>query len=289
LINELEYWSNWLLQKRLSGPHGKDTLDFLSAVRDRVLDRAQLRPGDYVLDVGSGEGLLAFGAAHRVGTNGLVVVVDIAQSCLDACLQVATEAGIADRMRFILNCATDLCDVPDASIDAVLTRSVLLYVEAKSAAAAEFRRVLRPGGRLSIFEPVGHAVLDHRLGIDTGPIAGLAERVDAAVQALQSSEAGSLTDFDERDLLKVLGDAGFSCLDMELHVKIRRGRKDARWFDALLDGNAYVRIPHLREAISQALTPKEAETYVDFYRNAVATTGVTMRQAFAYICGSIGS
>jgi ubiquinone/menaquinone biosynthesis C-methylase UbiE len=285
---ELECWSRWLLQTRLRGPHGKDTLDFLSAIRDRVLDRAQLVPGDYVLDVGSGDGLLAFAALHRVGPHGLVVVDDISQGLLDECSQVASAAGVVDRMRFILNDATDLRDVPEASIDAVLTRSVLMYVQDKAAAVDEFRRVLRPGGRVSIFEPISRVVTNRcRFGIDPGPIAGLAERVEAAYSATQSPETGSMLNFDERDLLQLFVDAGFARLDLELHVKSRRERKDPQWFDTLLDGSGQLWSPCLRGAVAQALSEDEAETYAAFYRNAVATIGVATTQAFAYISGSI--
>ncbi|MDB5058617.1 MAG: methyltransferase, CheR-type [Chloroflexi bacterium] len=128
MIYEVECWSRWLLHTRFRGPHGKEALDFLAAIRDRVLDRAQLRPGDYVLDVGSGDGLLAFGALHRVGPSGLVVVDDISQDVLDECARVALTAGVVNRMKFVRNSASSLSDVPDGSIDAVLTRSVLMYV-----------------------------------------------------------------------------------------------------------------------------------------------------------------
>jgi arsenite methyltransferase len=285
---ELECWSRWLLQTRLRGPQGKDTLDFLTAIRDRVLDRAQLRPGDYVLDVGSGDGLLAFGALHRVGPHGLVVVDDISHELLDECQNVAVTAGVANRMQFILNSASDLCDVPDASIDAVLIRSVLMYVEDKAAAAAECRRVLRPGGRLSVFEPIGRTATGcPRLGIDPGPIAGIVARVEEAFRSAQLPQAGSMMNFDERDLLRLFGEAGFARIDLELHVKTRRERKDPQWFDALLEGQAHRMVPSLRGMIDAALTTDEVASYVDFYRNAVATVGVTTQQAFVYVSGSV--
>ena len=284
---ELECWSRWLLETRLRGPHGKDSLEFLSAIRDRVLDRAQLRLGDYALDVGSGDGLLAFGALHRVGPNGLVVVDDISQDLLNECMGVAATAGVAGRMRFILNSATDLRDVPDASIDVVLIRSVLMYIQDKAAAVAECRRVLRPGGRVSVFEAIRPAGQAHRFGIDPGQIAHLAQRVEEAYHAAKLPETGSMLDVDERALYALFSHAGFAHLDLELHVKSRRERKDPHWFDEMLNGNAHPRHPCLREAMAQALTRREAEEYVSFYRSAVATTGVTTTHAFAYISGSL--
>jgi arsenite methyltransferase len=288
LIYEVECWSRWLLHTRFRGPHGKEALDFLAAIRDRVLDRAQLRPGDYALDVGSGDGLLAFGALHRVGPSGLVVVDDISQDVLDECARIAVTAGVANRMQFVRNSATSLSDVPDRSIDAVLTRSVLMYVQDKRAAAAEFRRVLRPGGRISLFEPINRLKIDrYRFGIDPGPIADLADRVEAAFRVAQLPETDPMVDYDERDLLRLFGEAGFSQLELELHVKSRCERRDSHWFDAMLHKPGNPRIPGLKQAITSALSEQEAETYIAYYRQAVATVGVTTREAFAYLSGSM--
>jgi ubiquinone/menaquinone biosynthesis C-methylase UbiE len=290
LNHEIECWSRWLLHTRFRGPRGKDALDFLAAIRDRVLDRAQLRPGDYVLDVGSGDGLLAFGALHRVGQSGLVVVDDISQDVLDACARVAASAAVTDRMRFVRNSATSLLDIPDGSVDAVVTRSVLMYVSDKLAAAKEFRRVLRPGGRISLFEPISVVTIDrHRFGIDPGPMADLAIRVEDAFRALQLPETGSMVDYDERDLLRLFDEAGFPQLDLELRVTSRRDRRDDHWFDAMLEGHGNPRIPCLKQAIADSLTKEQGDQYIAYYRNAVATIGVTTRQAFAYLSGNMNA
>lgn len=287
MSHEIEYWSRWLLRTRYRGPHGKETLDFLAAIRERVLDRARVRPGEYVLDVGSGDGLLAFGALPRVVPNGLVIVDDISQELLDACRRLADELGVTDRLHFVRNSATDLCDVPDASVDVVLTRSVLIYIEDKARAAAEFRRVLRPGGRFSLFEPIRHSGdAQHRFGIDPGPLAALAARVEEAFRALQPSEAIALLNFDERDLLRIFEDAGFGHLDLELHVTVRRSHRDLAWFDAMLEGSGNPRIPSLRQAIERALSADEAASYLAYYRRAVGSGPVVVRQAHAYLCGT---
>ncbi|MGH2344014.1 MAG: methyltransferase domain-containing protein, partial [Chloroflexota bacterium] len=206
---ELECWSRRQLRTRFRGPYGRETLEFLCTIRDKVLDRARLRAGEWVLDVGSGDGLLAFGALHRVAPGGLVVLDDISEDLLEECTAAAREAGVEDRLRFVRNDATDLCDVPSGSVDAVLTRSVLLYVENKAAAAAEFLRVLRPGGRISLFEPINSSggVAD-RFGIEPGPVAPLAALVEEAFRALQPPQTQAMRTFDERDLLRVFEQAG---------------------------------------------------------------------------------
>jgi SAM-dependent methyltransferase len=288
LSDEVEYWSRWLLHTRFRGPHGKEALDFLSAVRDRVLDRARLRPGDFVLDVGSGDGLLAFGALARVAPGGLVVIDDVSQDALDACTRVAEQAGAQGRMQFVRNDAADLCDIPDTSVDAVLTRSVLIYVPDKAKAAAEFRRVLRPGGRISLLEPIHQFSFDpRRFGIDPGPVAELAGRVEQAFRALQPPETDPMLNFDERDLLSAFESAGFAQLDLEHHVTVRRERKDIAWFNAMLDGIGNPRVPSLRQAITASLDPGEAATYLAYYQQAIASSAVVSRHALAYLSGSV--
>lgn len=63
MTGSLDHWAEWLLHRR----HGGDpdavrrTLEYLAAVRDRVLDNARIAPGETVLDVGCGDGLIGFG------------------------------------------------------------------------------------------------------------------------------------------------------------------------------------------------------------------------------------
>ena len=72
-------WYRWLREVR----HGGDSAQLeqlrpeLEAIRDRVLDRASLRPGDTLLDVGTGDGLIAVGALDRLGPSGRVIFSDI--------------------------------------------------------------------------------------------------------------------------------------------------------------------------------------------------------------------
>ncbi len=64
-----------------------EALASLAGIRDRVLDRARLAPDDIVLDVGTGTGLLAFGALDRLGADGCVVALDISVDCLEELLE----------------------------------------------------------------------------------------------------------------------------------------------------------------------------------------------------------
>jgi ubiquinone/menaquinone biosynthesis C-methylase UbiE len=107
-----------------------------------------------VTDVGTGDGLIAIGALDRLGPSGRVIFSDISADLLEHCRAAATEAGELSRCDFVAASADNLTGIADGSVDVVTARSVLIYVADKAGAFAEFRRVLRPDGRISIFEPI---------------------------------------------------------------------------------------------------------------------------------------
>jgi SAM-dependent methyltransferase len=90
--------------------------------RERILDNARLKRGETLLDVGCGEGLVAFGGLERGA--GRVVLSDISQALLDFCREAATKAGFTDRCRFVRASADQLTEIGNESIDLVTTRSV---------------------------------------------------------------------------------------------------------------------------------------------------------------------
>src|SRR5215813_11425694 len=103
----------------------QDLAEFLYPVRDKVLDKAQLRPDDTVLDVGAGDGLIAFGALERLGPDGQVIFSDISQDLLDHCQEAAEAEAALERCRFLPAPADQLTAVATGSVDVVTTRSVL--------------------------------------------------------------------------------------------------------------------------------------------------------------------
>ena len=155
-LNKLDPWFDWISRGRHGGNSSYDievkrrTL----AYADRVLDGARLAPGARLIDVGCGDGLVALRAIERVGASLQVQLCDISAPLLDLAQHRARECQV-DRQCAFFHCgAEDLAGIADASADGLTTRSVLAYVGNKRAAMAEFCRVLRPGGVLSIAEPI---------------------------------------------------------------------------------------------------------------------------------------
>jgi ubiquinone/menaquinone biosynthesis C-methylase UbiE len=121
------------------------TLNFGPALT-RLLDLAALKPGDRVLDVATGPGIMARIAARAVGASGQVVGVDIAEQSLEVARRKAAEEGL-EQLTFQVEDAENLT-LPDGTFDAVFCSMGLMHFPAPEKALAEMRRVLKPGGRL---------------------------------------------------------------------------------------------------------------------------------------------
>jgi len=108
-----------------------------------MLDAARLAEGNAVLDIACGAGSAGIAAAGRVGAAGRVVLADDAPLMVEAAGR--RSAGLPQAGTLV--CDLTGIEAPDASFDAVLCRHGLMFADDHSAAVAEARRVLRPGGR----------------------------------------------------------------------------------------------------------------------------------------------
>jgi arsenite methyltransferase len=107
-----------------------------------------LRPGDRVVDVGSGGGIDSLIAATMVGPSGRVIGVDMTPAMLDKARASATAADMTN-VEFREGFGESLA-VEDAWADVVISNGVLNLMPDKDAALREMARVLKPGGRLQI-------------------------------------------------------------------------------------------------------------------------------------------
>ena len=107
-----------------------------------------IRPGDTVLDIGSGSGTDALIAAMLTGPKGAVYGLDMTRAMREK-LQRIVVAKQIEHVRVIEGNAEQI-PLPDASIDVVTSNGVLNLVPDKPAAFREIARVLKPGGRLQI-------------------------------------------------------------------------------------------------------------------------------------------
>ncbi len=120
----------------------------LAAAQAQLLHHAALMPGETVLDVACGTGIVSFAAARAVGASGRVIGVDLSGQMIEAASQQAQQSGL-ENLRFARMDAESL-ELADASVAVVLCALGLMYVPDPARALAEMRRVLRPGGRIVI-------------------------------------------------------------------------------------------------------------------------------------------
>jgi SAM-dependent methyltransferase len=111
-------------------------------------ERAAIRAGERVLDVGCGCGSTTLELANAVGATGQVVAVDISRPMLELAQRRARAAGLDDRIAFRLEDA-QVADFGAASADLVFSRFGVMFFADPVAAFANLRRALRPGGRLA--------------------------------------------------------------------------------------------------------------------------------------------
>jgi ubiquinone/menaquinone biosynthesis C-methylase UbiE len=246
---------------------------------DRVLDGAGLAPGMTLADIGTGEGLVAFRAIHRVGPSLRVVLTDISAPMLRHVRTLAEERGVQEQCTFVECAADKLAGIPDSSIDVVATRSVLAYVADKGKALREFFRVLKPGGRISLAEPVfqDDAVAASALkAMVAAPQTASVDPFTALLHRWKSAQfpdtqekilANPLTNFSERTLFELARVAGFAEIHVELHIDMRRSEINS--WDVFLGSSPHPWAPPLTEILANQFTPQERQSFEQAMRPLV--------------------
>ena len=112
------------------------------------ISNAELKPGEIVLDLGSGAGFDAFLAAERVGKTGKVIGVDMTPEMVEKARMNGEKFKISN-VEFRLG-EIEKLPVPDNSVDVVLSNCVINLSPDKSAVFKEIHRALKPGGRIII-------------------------------------------------------------------------------------------------------------------------------------------
>lgn len=180
--------------------------------------------------------------------------------------------------------AEDLTGVADASVDVVTTRSVLIYSDHKAAAFAEFFRVLRPGGRISVFEPINRFAMQHRpdelFGLGDSPVNDLVAKVRDVYRGATEGAKRPMIDFDERDLIGWAVTAGFEAVELDYRAQVDVPAEPIADWETLKRVAPNPMVPTYGEAIAAALTDDERER-LDAHMTALAAAGRPTRRTMA--------
>src|SRR5262245_28436346 len=156
---------------------------------------AELRPGEIVLDLGSGGGIDVLLSARRVGPTGKAYGLDMTDEMLELARRNAAEAN-SSNVEFLRGHIEDI-PLPAASVDVVISNCVINLSTDKRAVFASTYRVLKPGGRIGVADVVADNELSPADRAERGNWAGCV--------------AGALT-FEEYE--RGLADAGFVDIDI---------------------------------------------------------------------------
>ena len=180
---------------------------------------AHLRPGEVVVDLGSGGGLDVFLAAKMVGPTGRAIGVDMTTAMIERA-RANAQAGGYTNVEFYQS-TIDQIPLPDASVDCVISNCVLNLAPDKPAVFREIARVLKPGGRVAVSD----IALKHELP----------EAVAQSMAAYVGCIAGAIKMDDYKNGLLA---AGFE------HVEI---------VDSGADLNAYAKVENQAGCCSRAI------------------------------------
>jgi ubiquinone/menaquinone biosynthesis C-methylase UbiE len=117
----------------------------LKPAQDRLLEMAALKPGEHVLDLACGTGLVSLRAARLVGPSGRLVGTDISARMVERAREEARRQGLAHAV--FERMGAEALDLPGGTFDVVLCALGLMYLPDAGAGLREMRRVLAPGGR----------------------------------------------------------------------------------------------------------------------------------------------
>jgi ubiquinone/menaquinone biosynthesis C-methylase UbiE len=272
--------------------YGRVVQSVVAGYADRVLDGAQLAAGMTLIDVGAGEGLVAFRAIDRVGPSLRVILTDVSAPMLHHAESVAVQRNVRAQCAFLECTAEKLSGIADASVDVVTTRAALAYVADKKAAFGEFFRTLKPGGRLSIAEPIlqdeafyaralRRRVEDQSLPADR--FMTLLHRWKAA-QFPDTEEAcakSPITNYSERDLVNMVREAGFAQIHLQLHIDVTPSLITS--WDVFLGSSPHPWAPSLKEILDERCTADERQFFEQMVRPTVESGKNVTTERAAYL------
>jgi arsenite methyltransferase len=284
MSDAVKNWTEWLKESRFSymdEAQKEQTILWLFSVRDKILDRAGLKAGDIVIDIGTGTGLLAFGAYERLNGNGVVIATDKFEDCILECEKIIAKSDISDNF-LIQQCPADNIPLQDNAVDAVVMRSVLVHILDKSPSINEFYRIIKNGGKLSIFEPIIRSNTRYYELVNPENITDY-EKFKQAEIAIMSSSESPLTNFDDKTLIECFEKAGFKEIDLDLateqSIYTVNGAMIDPWFNTPPSPGSLT----MKENFLNHFSEDEVKRFIEEVKKDLDGKNITVKSFSAYI------
>jgi ubiquinone/menaquinone biosynthesis C-methylase UbiE len=241
-----------------------------------------------VVDLGAGTGLLALEVRRRLKGSGYVVALDLSVDALLECRRMDETTPKVGPLGYV---SGDVARLPVASqsVDVVMTRSVLIYLADKHAAVRELYRVLKPGGRASIFEPINELAERIRYRVcasgfydELKPEWG---RIHEYYEARKQDLWGTLVGWDERDLIGWFETAGFGRIEMEYEITSGRRAREPKRADiaAGFRGRPNPNTPSYEEVAREVLGDRADDFLERYARFILDGDGPESASAYVYL------
>ena len=259
----------------------QQTLLWLFKVRDKILDRATLKQGDIVVDIGAGTGLLAFGAYEKLKGSGKIIVSDAFSDCVEECRKTAKKNGIETNMEFLQTNATDI-KLPNDSVNVVLLRSVLVHISNKLDAIKEFYRILKKHGRLSIFEPIIKKNTKYYELIKSDNFPNY-EQIKKFEKKMASDENDPLVNFDEYMLRNYLIETGFKNIDIEVSIESSTYQVHQSIIDLWFSTPPSPGKPVLKQKFLEFMGEQEVNNFIEMLKHELIGRRITLNSPVVYV------
>lgn len=259
----------------------EQTLNWLIAVRDSVLNLADLKEGQKIADFGCGSGLLGFGVLERFEDKVELIFSDKFQDCLDECKKILNETNIKNNAKFLISDVSDI-KLEKNCLDRLMTRSVLVHVKEKQPAFNEFCRILKPTGIYAAFEPIISENTRYYELLNSNQISDYNDFQKAEKEFMENPN-DPLVNFNAESLDKNLYEAGFT--DVTVNVQ-EAASKYIPTKEAILNWLITPPAPDqksMKERFLEYFDEKKVDNFILEVQNALSQKEVKITSKTAFI------
>ena len=284
MSNICKNWTQWLSQTRFAHMNEvqiQQTFNWLFALRDIVISKANIKAGDKVIDIGCGSGLLAFGVIEKFKDSVDIIFSDKFEDCLEECKKLLSQCDVPNKATFLQSDCLDI-KLPDFSVDKPMTRSVLVHIVDKQKAINEIYRILKKGGTYSAFEPIIKSNTRYHELTSPDEITDW-QAFKEAEDDFMSDINDPLTNFDAQSIAQNLDIAGFSDGDIDVQdtPSTYVAQKDSiiKWFDSAPSPDR----PTSRERFLKYFDEKKVNNYILEVQKALGGKTITVNSKTIFI------